>query len=522
MTALRRTFIAYVRVSTLKQGVQGSSLQEQRAAIEGYAQRNGLTIGSWFEERETAAKRGRSVFARALKVLERGEVAGIIVHKIDRSARNLRDWADLGDLIDRGVEVHFAHDALDLRSRGGRLSADIQAVVAADFIRNLREETRKGFYGRLRQGLYPLRAPVGYLDRGRGKTKEIDPIYGPLVRQAFQLYAGGEYPFHRLREELHRRGLRGKTGNLISLNGLTTLLNNPFYIGLMRVEKTGEVFEGAHTPLITKRLFDRVQLVLSGKRIGKVRSHDFQFRRLVRCTGCGRSLIGELKKERYVYYRCHTRGCVGACINERVIDAAIQAVLVSLQLGERDLKDIRDVAAKTLGNDGNERAQREAALRLSVAKCEERITRLTDAMIEGLIDKETFDLRKTEALKDKRGYRDEIEQLVSQPSFAEQALKNVELANMAHVSYEIGTVQEKREILDSLMSNFYGSGKYPAFRLRSPFREYLQHRDLFDCDLRRDEPRTFGEKVFEIFLDAERNNAMCANNQSAMEDKLAA
>ncbi len=54
------------------------------------------------------------------------------------------------------TEVHFANESLDLQSRGGRLSADIQAVVAADYIRNLREETRKGFYGRLKQGLCPM------------------------------------------------------------------------------------------------------------------------------------------------------------------------------------------------------------------------------------------------------------------------------------------------------------------------------------------------------------------------------
>ena len=147
MTSSSKRFLAYIRVSTLKQGTQGSSLGEQRGAIEAYAQRNGISIVQWFEERETAAKRGRSVFARMLKCLERGDVNGVIIHKIDRSARNLRDWADLADLIDRGAEVHFAHDTLDLRSRGGRLSADIQAVVAADFIRNLREETRKDSMG---------------------------------------------------------------------------------------------------------------------------------------------------------------------------------------------------------------------------------------------------------------------------------------------------------------------------------------------------------------------------------------
>lgn len=161
-----KSYFGYVRVSTQRQGAHGVSLQEQKHAIETYAARNGLSIAQWFEERETAAKRGRRVFTRMLAELGRAKAQDVVIHKIDRSARNLRDWSDLGELIDRGIDVHFAHDALDLRSRGGRLSADIQAVVAADFIRNLREETRKGFYGRLKQGFYPMRAPIGYSDSG--------------------------------------------------------------------------------------------------------------------------------------------------------------------------------------------------------------------------------------------------------------------------------------------------------------------------------------------------------------------
>ena len=73
---------------------------------------------------------------------------------------DIKDWANLGELIDGGVEVHFANESIDINSRGGRLYADIQAVVAADYIRNLRDEVKKGLYGRLKQGLYPMPAPV--------------------------------------------------------------------------------------------------------------------------------------------------------------------------------------------------------------------------------------------------------------------------------------------------------------------------------------------------------------------------
>src|SRR3954470_8443641 len=177
-------YIGYIRVSTVKQGTKGVSLQEQRDAIFRYAERNHLSVTLWLEEIETAAKRGRAIFNQMLSLLRSRKARGVILHKLDRGARNLKDWADVGELVDQGVEVHFANDNLDLQSRGGRLSADIQAVVAADYIRNLREETRKGFYGRLKQGLFPMRAPIGYVDQGKGKPKTIDLIQGPLVRRA--------------------------------------------------------------------------------------------------------------------------------------------------------------------------------------------------------------------------------------------------------------------------------------------------------------------------------------------------
>ncbi len=267
---MERKYFAYTRVSTAKQGEQGVSLQEQQGAIQRYAQRFGLATQEWFEERESAAKRGRPVFERMLKMLRQGKAQGIIIHKIDRSARNLKDWADLGEMIDAGIEVHFANESLDLHTRGGRLSADIQAVVAADYIRNLREETKKGFYGRLKQGLYPLPAPIGYLDCGKGKPKELNPVMAPLVARAFELYGTGGYSLHRLLEELHRLGLRTRRGSDVSLNGLSTMLKNPFYIGLIRVSATSEMFPGQHQTLISKTLFERVQRILQGKTVDRM------------------------------------------------------------------------------------------------------------------------------------------------------------------------------------------------------------------------------------------------------------
>src|SRR5262249_53399120 len=137
------TYFAYIRVSTPRQG-EGVSPEQQRFEIERYAAIHGLKITRWFQEKKSAAHTGRPVFDKMLQLLRIGNVAGVVIHKIDRSVRNLEDWIDVVKLVEKvGVRVHFATENVDLNTVGGRLSADIQAAVAAHYSRNLREEVKK-------------------------------------------------------------------------------------------------------------------------------------------------------------------------------------------------------------------------------------------------------------------------------------------------------------------------------------------------------------------------------------------
>ena len=429
------------------------SLQEQQSAIQNYAQRYGLVILQWFEERESAAKRGRPIFAQMMRQLRQGKAQGVIIHKIDRSARNLKDWADLGELIDSGVEVHFANESLDLHTRGGRLSADIQAVVAADYIRNLREETRKGFYGRLKQGLYPLPAPLGYLDRGKGKVKDIDPLMAPIVTRAFELYGSQLYSLHRLLAELSRAGLRNRRGTPISLTGLSTILNNPFYMGLVRVRRTGELFPGAHRPLVSKALFDRVQMILQGKTVDRQVRHDFTYRRLVHCAGCGRSLIGELQKG-HVYYRCQTQVCPTKTVREEVIESAMTGTMALLELDDEEIAYVREwVEDAHVHRDSlREEELRHAKLTLDAGR--NRLNRLTDAFIDGVLEKPIFEERKAALVIEEREIRDRIHDLEAGNSLALKKLEEfLELIKNAPFLYKNANTQEKRELIRNLFSN---------------------------------------------------------------------
>ena len=101
-----KSYFAYIRVSTARQGEEGVSLQEQKSAILEYASKRGVLIAEWFEEQVSAARRGRPVFNRLLKLLISKKADGIIIHKIDRGARNLRDWADI-DLHRKRNSAHY-------------------------------------------------------------------------------------------------------------------------------------------------------------------------------------------------------------------------------------------------------------------------------------------------------------------------------------------------------------------------------------------------------------------------------
>jgi site-specific DNA recombinase len=486
-----KQYFGYIRVSSVRQGVQGVSLPQQREAIERHAQRHNLEISRWFEEQETAAKQGRAVFNEMMKLLRCRSAAGVIIHKIDRSARNLRDWADLGELIDQGIEVHFANEALDLNSRGGRLSADIQAVVAADYIRNLREEAKKGFYGRLKQGYFPMPAPWGYLDKGQAKPKVPDPAMAPLVRRAFELYGTGRYNLLSLALELQKLGLRRPNGQPIRRNRLSEMLNNPFYFGLIHIRKTGQYFTGVHDPIISKKLFDQVQAVLQGKLNTRSQKHDFLFRRRLTCKGCDYSLVGETHKG-YIYYRCQIHDCPTTSVREEIVDSAVRQRFSFLRFSPDECRYLRQQMLVMRSEQGHQQEQAVQALQLRLSGIDDRVGRLTDAYIDRLIDKELFEERKAALLLERRDVDDQLtDWMGGKRNVAEELAKFLERADSAYLAYKQGILLEKRQLLDSLTSNRLVEGKTPIITLAFPFEELANRFENQGGGASRDIPRTW-------------------------------
>jgi site-specific DNA recombinase len=444
-----KSCFGYIRVSTQKQG-EGVSLQEQKSAIESFALGQQLSITAWYEEKETAAKGGRPIFNRMLRDLKRLKTHGVVIHKIDRSARNLRDWSAISELADAGIDVYFATESLDFRSRGGRLTADIQAVIAADYIRNLREETIKGLQGRLKQGLYPFKAPVGYLDQGRGQAKIPDPRTAPIVTDLFERYATGQYTYLQLIDYAARQGLKNQKGGNLSLHGIETVLGNSFYAGLIHIKRTGQTYAGVHEPLISMRLFNHVKAIRTGRRGQITTKHRHRFRRLFRCGLCGACMIPELQKG-HCYYRCKRRDCATKTVREDMIEASIRRSLKQLELttaAERAVQEQQNIPTSE-----NELAVTRKSVELQFSDICAQQQRLEELVLDGTFDREQYRRRKAEL--DARHV--ELSQaLARMPSEAEQAQLRAELAELQKslcLTYELAGDDEKRIFIESVWPN---------------------------------------------------------------------
>ncbi|MGJ8665160.1 MAG: recombinase family protein [Patiriisocius sp.] len=464
----------YIRVSDQKQ-IDGASLSEQERIIKEYAVKNNLNILEWFKETRTAAKKGRPQFTKMMDLLQKGNAGGVVIHKIDRSARNLHDWASVGDLIDKGIEVHFAHESLDMTERGGRLSADIQAVMASDYVRNLRQEALKGLYGRLKQGIYPFRAPIGYTNTGKGAVKTINEKESKLIVMLFELYVHENHSIRSLVQIMKNNGLRNWRGNPLSKTSISRIINNPFYMGLMKVK--GKIFEGSHEPIISPRLYKQAQIKING-RIKSTNSfrHNYLFRGLMNCHLCSRSMIGELQKG-MVYYRCHQKDCPTKTRREDFVEQSVINFLKHIKLTDDEHRIFKNILNEHVQNKEQSKEILLKGLNLQLNDISLKEQKLVDAYLENLIDKEELNERKKnykEQIWDLKYRKDRIEN--ENNEMLKILTEALELCKLPINMYHSATREEKRMMLKMMVSNFAVNEKRVMILPLSPY-SYILNRD---------------------------------------------
>jgi len=269
------------------------------------------------------------------------------------------------------------------------------------------------------------------------------------------------------------------------------MLTNPFYSGLIHIDRTNETYQGIHEAILPKSVFDRVQDVLHGKVNTRAIKHDFLFRRRLTCHLCGYTLIGETHRSN-VYYRCQTPECPTTCLREEDVEAVFLRTFSDLRFADDERRYFWDEVRKLKSDDRQNQEKTISALQLQLSQMGERLNRLTDAYIDRLIDKDLFEQRKNALLGERVGTEEKLKQWQGgKKPLSELLAEILEHSETAYLTYKLRQASEKRDLVDSLTSNRTVSGKTLTVMLNSPFDAVAGRSKTADGSPSRSIPRTW-------------------------------
>ncbi|MCW3078509.1 MAG: Resolvase domain protein, partial [Bacteroidetes bacterium] len=316
--------LIYLRVSTVRQATkngeaEGYSIPAQRNACQAKARELGAEVVDEFVDAGASARSAdRDGLQRMLDRVREGDVSYVIVHKLDRLARSRIDDAEIATVLHlAGTTLVSASEQID-DSPSGSLLHGIMAAIAEHYSKNLSHEAKKGMAEKVRRGGTPNYAPLGYLNsttRVNGvevKSVTTDPERAAHVLWAYEQYVTGDWSISALRDALEERGFKSRTtrklvGKPINASQLHRILSHSYYKG--QVVFNGAIYRGNHEPLVDEVLWQRVQDVLSERRIAGDRSwrHSHYLKGALRCGRCGgRMGYGTAKGQggAYDYFFC--------------------------------------------------------------------------------------------------------------------------------------------------------------------------------------------------------------------------
>lgn len=183
--------VAYIRVSTSQQADQGNSLEAQRARLETYAKDHELDIVAVeVDAGESACSLKRPALQRALKHLRQGKADGLVVTKLDRLTRSIRDLVELVDTHFQRYALLSVHEHIDTQSAAGRMLLNVLSSVSQWEREAIGERTAAVKQHLRQQGLYcGGGVPYGY--RRDGGHLVEDDVEQVIVREVRRLHTAG-------------------------------------------------------------------------------------------------------------------------------------------------------------------------------------------------------------------------------------------------------------------------------------------------------------------------------------------
>ena len=415
-------YILYARKSTDVEDKQVLSIEAQLAELRKYAKDNGLVVIDTIIEKKSAKTPGRPKFAYLLKRIQNGEANAILAWHPDRLARNSVDGGQIIYLLDQRYlgDLKFVTFWFENTSQG-KFMLNIAFGQSKYYVDNLSENTKRGLRQKIRRGEFPGIAPFGYYNNTKTKTVHIDKRQAELVRAIFALYAKGQSTFQDISSYLFERGIKTGGGKPYSKDKVKYTLKNPFYYG--HFIYAGEIYEGKHAPIISKKLWDKVQTVIEWRsRPTKGLIEPQPYCGLLRCA-CGMMITAENKTKRqkngnihhYVYYRCTRKSksikCVEPAVRSELLDVQLSDLLTSFALSSKHANILHEMINKDEQAEQSQVDAKISDLRASILHLSEKLQRLLDAFLDGVLERDDYTKKKAEILSQKKTLEEQVSDL---------------------------------------------------------------------------------------------------------------
>lgn len=381
--ATKKRAALYIRVSTDEQARHGYSLAEQEYDLRRYAEQQGYNVVGLYADEGATARKALSRRKGLQRLLEdvQAETIDIIIFKcLDRWFRNVHDYYAVQDILDQhGVLWECSQEAIfNTTTTNGRLMLNLKLSLAQHESDQTGDRVRYIHEGLLREGrVITGHMPLGYVI-GADKRIHVDEATAPIVQEMFQYFVE-----HRTILSTFRM-MRQKYGYAKTEGSIGRALKNRAYLG----EYYG--IKGFCPALIDEGLFAQAQKLFAGRTRNPSSKMTYLFWGLLRCPECGRLLTPrnrKLNNKVYTYYTCrdhtHGRGCPHKTYwREDRIEAAL---LTSLEIElRRYLADVNKVT-----HDADAQA-------VTIEELRTKQARLKELYVEGLIQREDFDMRYSE------------------------------------------------------------------------------------------------------------------------------
>ena len=204
--------IGYIRVSTEKQADFGVSLEAQEAKIRAMAVVQGADLAEVIVDTESAKSLNRPGMERLLSLVDAGAVNTVIIAKLDRLTRSVKDLAELLERFTRrGVSLVSVAESLDTGTAAGRLVLNIMTAVSQWEREAIGERTRDAMSHKRAKGERVGTIPFGFRMAEDGARLEEDPAEQDVLSRIQRLKAQG-HTMRQIADELNRQGFTTRRG----------------------------------------------------------------------------------------------------------------------------------------------------------------------------------------------------------------------------------------------------------------------------------------------------------------------